>query len=69
MATIYAVKYYDKKLSKRGAGTQVRGFRDRGEADAFAAANRIYGGPCRVEEREEAPGEAPVPPQAATGRP
>lgn len=45
----FRVRYYDAKLSKKGRGVQVRTFADRAEAEAFAASNRIYSGPCRVE--------------------
>lgn len=47
--TLFRVRYYDAKLSKKGRGVQVRTFTDRAEAEAFAASNRIYSGPCRVE--------------------
>lgn len=46
----YRVKYYDRKLSHRGKGVQVRRFHDRDQAEAFASRNQIYSGPCRVEE-------------------
>lgn len=49
----YRVKYYDEKLSHKGRGTQVRAFDDREKAEAFAAENRIYGGPCSVEEVDD----------------
>lgn len=47
--TRYAVKYFSPADSRRGQGIQWRRFTDREKAEAFAAANRIYSGPCRVE--------------------
>lgn len=46
----FEVKYYDRKLSRKGRGTQVRVFTDRAAAEEFAAKNRIYAGPCKVVE-------------------
>lgn len=46
----FRVRYYDRRLSRKGRGVQVRRFVDRAKADAFAAANQIYSQPCRVEE-------------------
>ena len=47
--TKYRVKYYDKQLSRKGRGTQVREFTDKAEAEEFASKNRIYARPCTVE--------------------
>ncbi len=46
----FFVKYYDAKLSKKGRGTQYRWFHVREDAEKFAATNKIYAGPCKVEE-------------------
>jgi hypothetical protein len=48
----FVVKYYDAKLSKKGQGVQFRRFTTRDAAENFAAQNRIYAGPCTVEERK-----------------
>jgi hypothetical protein len=45
----YAVRYYDAALSRKGRGVQVCVFRDRAAAEEFAASNRLYGKPCKVE--------------------
>jgi hypothetical protein len=45
----FRVKYFDARLSKKGRGVQVATFTDRAEAEAFAAKNRIYAAPCKVE--------------------
>jgi hypothetical protein len=45
----YRVKFFDAQASKRGRGVQVAVFADRAEAESFAARNRIYAGPCKVE--------------------
>lgn len=46
---LFRVKFYDRKLSKKGRGVQVRTFTDRGAAEAFAAVNVLYSEPCKVE--------------------
>jgi|1185.fasta_scaffold1315097_1 hypothetical protein len=48
-AETYRVRYYDRDLSHRGQGVQVRTFTDRAEAEAFAAVNKLYARPCKVE--------------------
>lgn len=48
----YRVKYYDARLSKKGQGVQRKTFDDKEAAEAFAAKNRVYAKPCRVEEYE-----------------
>lgn len=53
MRTIYAVKYFDARMSKRGQGVQVRRFWTRSEAEEFAGRNRLYGKPCQVVEESE----------------
>jgi len=45
----FHVKYYDAKLSKQGSGVQVRSFTDHNEAEQFAAKNKLYARPCKVE--------------------
>jgi len=45
----YAVKYYDRELSRKGRGTQWRSFDVLEDAEAFAAQNQIYAQPCVVE--------------------
>ena len=46
----FKVRYYDAVMSRKGQGVQVRTFTDRGEAEKFAAANKLYARPCKVEE-------------------
>jgi hypothetical protein len=46
----YSVRYYDRDLSRKGQGVQVATFKDRAEAEKFAAANKLYARPCKVEE-------------------
>lgn len=45
----YRVRYYDARLSRRGRGVQERVFRDRANAESFAAGHKLYGERCRVE--------------------
>lgn len=52
---MFRVRYYDRKLSHKGRGTQVRTFTDREEAERFAAQNQLYSEPCTVEEYEPEP--------------
>jgi hypothetical protein len=47
--TRFVVKYYDRALSRKGRGTQWRGFASLEAAEAFAAQNQIYAQPCIVE--------------------
>jgi hypothetical protein len=50
----YEVKYFDADLSRRGkGGVRTRSFAKREDADAFAAANKLYAQPCTVFDREE----------------
>jgi hypothetical protein len=46
------VRYYCPRMSKRGQGVQVRHFVNRAEAEEFAAKNRLYSRPAKVEEVE-----------------
>ena len=45
----WSVRYYDAALSRKGRGVQTRVFHDRAAAEKFAASNRVYGKPCKVE--------------------
>lgn len=54
----FRVRYYDRVLSHKGKGVQVRSFTDREAAEKFAAENQLYSRPCVVDE---------VGPDAATG--
>jgi hypothetical protein len=51
----FRVRYYDRALSHKGKGVQVRGFVDREAAEKFAAENQLYSRPCVVEDIEVAP--------------
>jgi hypothetical protein len=48
-AETFRVRYYDRVRSHRGQGVQVATFTDRAEAEAFAAVNKLYARPCKVE--------------------
>lgn len=48
-STRFVVKYYDRELSRKGRGTQWRGFEKLSDAEAFASKNQIYASPCVVE--------------------
>jgi hypothetical protein len=48
-AETFSVRYYDRRLSHRGQGVQVATFATRAEAEAFAASNKLYARPCKVE--------------------
>lgn len=44
----YRVKYFDAQLSRKGKGVQIKGFKNRKDAEEFASHNILHAKPCLV---------------------